>query len=115
LSSAQDCHWLPTDGRLPLTPTYRFRLEEPEDYDGAQGFRETARQTVNDWIRTSPVRRRYRLRSCRTRPAEPRQILPAFDVGDHLHLNPTGYQARADAVPAGLFRQEPLPPGFGCS
>ena len=37
-------------------------------------------------------------------PANPRQLLPAIDVGDHLHLNPAGYKALADAVPAGLFR-----------
>ncbi len=83
-------------------------------YDDAQGLREAARQTVNDWIRTS-----HRFDAvidfdlAARDPQNPRQILPAFDVGDHLHLNPTGYQALADAVPAGLFRQEPLPPGFG--
>lgn len=42
-------------------------------------------------------------------PDSPRQLLPAFDVGDHLHLNPTGYQALADAVPVSLFRHRPLP------
>ncbi len=83
-------------------------------YDDAQGLREAARQTVNDWIRTSHrfdavIDFDLAVRD----PQNPRQILPAFDVGDHLHLNPTGYQALADAVPAGLFRQEPLPPGFG--
>ena len=83
-------------------------------YDDAQGLREAARQTVNDWIRTSHrfdavIDFDLAVRD----PQSPRQILPAFDVGDHLHLNPSGYQALADAVPAGLFRQEPLPPGFG--
>jgi len=36
-------------------------------------------------------------------PAAPRQLLPAYDTGDHLHLNPAGYRAIADAVPARLF------------
>ncbi|MGI5158454.1 SGNH/GDSL hydrolase family protein [Microbispora sp. CA-102843] len=83
-------------------------------YDDPQGYREAARQAVNQWIRTS---RRFDAvidfdRAARD-PANPRQLLAAYDVGDHLHLNPTGYQALADAVPAHLFRQEPLPPGFG--
>jgi len=42
-----------------------------------------------------------------------RDILPAYDVGDHLHLTPTGYHAIADAVPAWLFLDRSLPPGFG--
>jgi lysophospholipase L1-like esterase len=32
-------------------------------------------------------------------PAVPRQLLPAYDTGDHLHLNPAGYRAIAQAVP----------------
>jgi lysophospholipase L1-like esterase len=83
-------------------------------YDDPQGFREAARQTVNTWIRTS---RRFDAvvdfdRTARD-PANPRQLLPAYDVGDHLHLNPTGYKALADTVPARLFHNEPLPWGFG--
>ncbi|MGW6503693.1 GDSL-type esterase/lipase family protein [Nonomuraea angiospora] len=73
-------------------------------YDDAQGYREAARQTVNDWIRTSGafdavIDFDRALRD----PADPRRMLPAFDVGDHLHLNPTGYKALADAVPARLL------------
>jgi lysophospholipase L1-like esterase len=83
-------------------------------YDDAQGYREAARQTVNQWIRAS---RRFDDvidfdRATRD-PANPRQLLPAYDVGDHLHMNPTGYKALGDAVPARLFRDEPLPWGFG--
>ncbi|SNS25097.1 Lysophospholipase L1 [Streptosporangium subroseum] len=83
-------------------------------YDDAQGYREAARQTVNQWIRTS---RRFDAvidfdRTTRD-PANPRQLLPAYDVGDHLHLNPAGYKALADAVPTRLFKDEPLPRGFG--
>lgn len=83
-------------------------------YDDAQGWREGARQAVNQWIRTGG---RFDAvidfdRATRD-PAGPRRLLAAYDVGDHLHLNPAGYQALADAVPAHLFRREPLPPGFG--
>ncbi|GIH49769.1 Lysophospholipase L1 [Microbispora rosea] len=85
-----------------------------DSYDDPQGCREGARQAVNQWIRAAG---RFDAvidfdRAARD-PAEPRRLLAAYDVGDHLHLNPAGYQALADAVPAHLFRREPLPPGFG--
>ena len=83
-------------------------------YDDPQGLREATRQAVNTWIRTS---HRFDAvidfdKTARD-PANPRQLLPAFDVGDHLHLNPSGYKALADTVPARLFLDLPLPPGFG--
>ncbi|MDH2430450.1 SGNH/GDSL hydrolase family protein [Sphaerisporangium sp. TRM90804] len=85
-----------------------------EAYDDARGHREAARQAVNEWVRAG---RRFDAvidfdRAVRD-PADPRRLLPAYDTGDHLHLNPAGYRALADAVPARLFRDEPLPPGFG--
>ncbi|TDE19028.1 SGNH/GDSL hydrolase family protein [Actinomadura sp. 6K520] len=83
-------------------------------YDDENGHREEARQTVNDWIRTS---RRFDAvidfdRAARD-PADPRRLRPALDTGDHLHLNPAGYKALADAVPARLFQPRALPPTFG--
>lgn len=83
-------------------------------YDDPQGLREAARQTVNQWIRAS---HKFDAaldfdRAVRD-PANTRQILPSFDSGDHLHLNPAGYQALADAVAASIFRPAPLPWGFG--
>ncbi len=85
-----------------------------EGYDDPTGHREAARQWVNNWIRTSGEFDAVVDFDRATRdPANPRQLLPAYDVGDHLHLNPTGYRALADAVPAGLLRWKPLPPGFG--
>ncbi|WP_405009069.1 SGNH/GDSL hydrolase family protein [Kitasatospora sp. NBC_01539] len=82
-------------------------------YDDPDGRREAARQRVNRWIRTSG---RFDSvidfdRVARD-PQAPRRLLPAYDVGDHLHLGPVGYGALADAVPGTLFRQAPLPPGF---
>jgi len=38
-------------------------------------------------------------------PAQPEQLLPAFDSGDHLHPSPAGYRAMAAAVPLEDFRQ----------
>jgi len=74
-------------------------------YDDPNGYREAARQEVNAWIRTS---RQFDAvldfdRAVRD-PASPRQLNPAYDVGDHLHLTPAGYGVLASTVPASLFR-----------
>jgi lysophospholipase L1-like esterase len=73
-------------------------------YDDAAGLREGARRTVNEWIRHA---RRFDavidFDAAVRDPAAPRQLSPAYDVGDHLHLNPAGYGALAAAVPVRLF------------
>lgn len=76
-------------------------------YDDPTGYREAARQAVNAWIRAS---HRFDAvldfdKAARD-PLNPRQINPAFDVGDHLHLNPAGYHALASTIPASLFQQQ---------
>lgn len=73
-------------------------------YDDPAGYREAARQAVNDWIRTGG---RFDAvvdfdRAVRD-PDRPRALRADCDSGDHLHLNPTGYRALADAVPLELF------------
>ncbi|GAA1678595.1 SGNH/GDSL hydrolase family protein [Nonomuraea maheshkhaliensis] len=83
-----------------LTP---FGGHDP--YDDPFGHREAARRTVNAWIRTSG---RFDAvidfdRAVRD-PGRPERLAAAYDGGDHLHLNPAGYQALADAVPDALFR-----------
>ena len=75
-------------------------------YDDPAGVREAARTAVNQWIRTSG---RFDAlvdfdRTARD-AADPRRLRPDLDVGDHLHLNPAGYQALADTVPDRLFRR----------
>ncbi|GGK86174.1 SGNH hydrolase [Sphaerisporangium melleum] len=84
-----------------------------ESYDDPGGHREAARQAVNRWIRTSG---RFDavidFDEAARDPADPRRLMPAYDVGDHLHLTPAGYRALADAVPLDLFRDAPLPWGF---
>jgi lysophospholipase L1-like esterase len=83
-------------------------------YDDPQGLREQARQTVNEWIRTSHAFDAVLDFDAVVRdPANPRQILPAYDSGDYLHLDPAGYQALAASIPTSLFQQGPLPWGFG--
>lgn len=73
-------------------------------YDDGSGVREATRHTVNDWIRTSGGFDAV-IDFDRTArdPSSPARLRPAYDVGDHLHLNPTGYRALADAVPARLL------------
>ncbi|MDX3661505.1 SGNH/GDSL hydrolase family protein [Streptomyces sp. ID05-26A] len=68
------------------------------------GFREDARRTVNNWIRSNHFDAVLDFDAAVRDPASPRLLLPAADVGDHLHLNPTGYRMLAEAVPLKLFR-----------
>lgn len=74
-------------------------------YDDPAGERESCRQVVNTWIRTSghfdavlDFDRAVR------DPADPRRLLESLQVGDWLHLNPKGYGVLAATVPAGLLR-----------
>jgi len=73
-------------------------------YDDGMGLREAARQAVNAWIRSGGQFDEVIDFDAAVRdPAQPTSLLLALDGGDHLHLNPTGYQALADAVQAALF------------
>jgi len=38
-------------------------------------------------------------------PAHPTQILPAYDSGDHLHVNNAGNIAQGKAIPPALFHR----------
>jgi lysophospholipase L1-like esterase len=60
---------------------------------------EVTRVAVNDWIRTSGAFDSVIDFDRVTRdPADPERLLAAYDSGDHLHPNDTGYQAMANAV-----------------
>ncbi|MEV4053151.1 SGNH/GDSL hydrolase family protein [Amycolatopsis sp. NPDC049688] len=66
--------------------------------------REAARQKVNAWIRgPGHFDALLDFDKVARDPAAPAQLLPAYDVGDHLHLNPAGYRALGSSVPLGLF------------
>ncbi|MEV4108412.1 SGNH/GDSL hydrolase family protein [Nonomuraea sp. NPDC049695] len=63
------------------------------------GEAEAVRDTVNTWIRTSGEFDAVAdFERAVADPTAPDRIRPAFDSGDHLHPNPAGYRAMADAV-----------------
>ncbi|MCO8275815.1 SGNH/GDSL hydrolase family protein [Actinoplanes sp. TRM 88003] len=69
-------------------------------YDDPEGLREASRTAVNAAVRRSGLFDGVADFDAAVRdPALPRQLLPAYDTGDHLHMNPAGYQAIARAVP----------------
>lgn len=60
---------------------------------------EAVRDAVNAWIRTSGAFDAVvDFERAVADPADPDRIRSALDSGDHLHPNPAGYQAMADAV-----------------
>jgi lysophospholipase L1-like esterase len=72
----------------------------------ASAEHEAARQTVNEWIRTSG---RFDAvidldEAVRDAPF-PSNLAAAYDSGDHLHLNPAGYRKMAESIDLGLFTQ----------
>ncbi len=71
-------------------------------YDGK--WRESARQDVNDWIRTGgKFDAVIDLEKALEDPENPKHMLPEADTGDHLHPNETGHRMMADAVDIELF------------
>ena len=65
---------------------------------------ERARQTVNQWIRTSGAYDAViDLDAALRDPANPTHLLPAADTGDHLHPNEHGYELLANAIDIALF------------
>ena len=68
--------------------------------------RQAARQTVNQWIRTSG---RFDavidLDAALRDPANPSRLRPAADTGDHLHPNEVGHRMIAEAVDLELFNR----------
>ena len=66
---------------------------------------EADRQALNQWIRTSRafdavIDFDQALRD----PDDPLHLAASFDSGDHLHLNPAGYQVMAQTVDLKLFK-----------
>jgi lysophospholipase L1-like esterase len=65
---------------------------------------EAVRQAVNEWIRNSgKFDAVIDMDKVTRNPEKPTHLKQTADCGDHLHLNPTGYQMLADAVDLTLF------------
>ncbi len=65
---------------------------------------EAIKETVNTWIRTNQLYDAVIDFDAAVRdPAAPTRLLPVYDSGDHLHLNPAGYRTMADAIDLNLF------------
>ena len=78
---------------LPFEPSFYFTPEH-----------EAARQTVNQWIRSSGKFDAVIDFDAATRdPQKPSRLLPSADSGDHLHPSVAGYQMMADAIDLALF------------
>jgi lysophospholipase L1-like esterase len=76
--------------------------EGTADYFTPEG--EMVRQAVNDWIRTGGAFDAVIDFDAITRdPDHPVRLLPAYDGGDHLHINDAGFQAMADGIDLALF------------
>ncbi len=69
---------------------------------------EQLRETVNQWIRTTPVFDGFVDFDHATEdPANPHHLAPADDCGDHLHPSVAGYKAMADSINLALFVPAP--------
>jgi len=67
--------------------------------------KEAQRKALNQWIRSSHAFDAViDFDKILLDPANPEQIRPAFDSGDHLHPNDAGYQAMANSIDMSLFR-----------
>jgi lysophospholipase L1-like esterase len=66
---------------------------------------ETKRKAVNTWIRTkADFDAVIDFDQVVRDPGHPTRLLPAYDCGDHLHLNDAGYEAMADSINLNLLR-----------
>ncbi len=72
---------------------------------GSQYRNEEARQKINEWIRTSgKFDAVIDLDAAVRDPEDPTRLKPEYDSGDHLHLNPTGFQKMAETIDLSLFK-----------
>jgi lysophospholipase L1-like esterase len=88
----------------PLTPFENALVGTPN-----QGYftpdKEAKRQAVNYWIRTSGAFDGIiDFERVLADPAHPIAIVPAYDSGDHLHPNDTGYKAMGESIDLKLFQ-----------
>lgn len=78
-------------------------------FEGIEGYYtpegEEIRQAVNDWMRSGGAFDAViDFDAIMGNPEHPTRLLPAYDGGDHLHINNVGFQAMADAIDLALFQ-----------
>jgi lysophospholipase L1-like esterase len=67
--------------------------------------KEKVRQEANEWVRHGGAFDAFiDFDEVVRDPNRPTQILPAYDSGDHLHVNDAGNVAQGNAIPLSLFR-----------
>lgn len=67
-------------------------------------YGEQTREALNHWILTSGAfDATVDFDKVVQDPANPKQILPSFNISDHLHPNDKGYKAMADAINLSVF------------
>jgi lysophospholipase L1-like esterase len=82
-----------------LTPYQGASYASPEG--------EAIRVAFNDWIRNSKAYDGVIDFDKATQdPQNPKQILPSFNIRDHLHPNDAGYKAMADSIDLSMFKPE---------
>jgi lysophospholipase L1-like esterase len=92
----------------------RFYCSTLTPFEGSSGWtadREVIREQLNDWVKSgaSGCDGVIDQDTATHDPSAPTRYLPAYDAGDHLHPNDTGYQAIANAVNLALFTPVTLP------
>lgn len=86
-------------------PPFEHAIWPAPFFDGFYSVEnEKTRQEINRWIRSSGefdgvIDFDKAVRD----PNHPAQLLPAYDSGDHLHVNDAGNVAQANAISLGLF------------
>jgi lysophospholipase L1-like esterase len=69
--------------------------------------KERVRQEVNAWIRNGgEFDGIIDFDKAARDPSHPTQVLPAYDSGDHLHLNDVGNVAQGNAISLALFEAD---------
>ncbi len=72
---------------------------------GSQYRNDTARNTINEWIRTSgKFDAVIDLDAAVRNPEDPTRLKKEYDSGDHLHLSPSGYERMAEVIDLNLFK-----------
>jgi hypothetical protein len=80
--------------RLFITTIAPFEGASPDGFHSAE--KEALRGRINDWLRASrDFDAIVDIDAVLRDPARPTRLLPAYDSGDHLHVNAEGNRAAA--------------------